>query len=269
MLRLSFTAVGAWGQSSEVEVEISELMSTTFEDYVDLVAPESGTVLIDPGAYGFSLSGPTEVDEGQTVEFGLHLGLEALRPRIGSFRGRIHLDERVIQVDSVVQGDFGGVLEANLAPLRDSGFIRIAGVNGSPPDGDTYRVARLVGIVGGGGGDSTFISFDLEEAFSGGSFVDLTAFSEPAPPLALTVRRETVWGDPSGDEVVSSLDALVCLSFVVGKEIPPGFSGALCDVAPDGAGGFTGAVTALDALAILSYVVGKPLPDGFRLGGSA
>ena len=68
-----------------------------------------------------------------------------------------------------------------------------------------------------------------------------------------------LWGDPSMDGAITALDALMCLSEVVGRALPPGADATACDVVPDGPSGtFTGLVTSLDALAVL---VGQ----GFKL----
>jgi hypothetical protein len=104
----------------------------------------------------------------------------------------------------------------------------------------------------------------IEEITDPVQMSNLLPFLTSITPLHVTVSIG-IWGDTNSDKLITALDALVCLSAVVGKDVsmfdPPG-----CDVAPDSGTEFNGTVSALDALAILSHVVGKSLPAHFRVG---
>jgi M6 family metalloprotease-like protein len=58
-------------------------------------------------------------------------------------------------------------------------------------------------------------------------------------------------GDPSGDGTITSLDALAVLTYVVGKQLPDGWT-----MGRSGDANCDGKITAVDALLILSQVVG-------------
>lgn len=194
------------------------------------------------------------------------MDLTTLRPDLGAVQGRVSFDPAVARVDSITAGEFGGSFESNAAMQADSGFVRFAAVATDPPSGDTFTVALLWMTAVGEGGDSTDVAPVIEEATELGRFGDLLPYLTAVESLRVGVTTG-VWGDPNKDKKVTALDALICLSHVVGKDVSQ-FDPAACDVAPDQGDVFIAKVTALDALAILSFVVGKALPASFRVGTS-
>lgn len=207
---------------------------------------------------------PTDtVARGDTVAIPVYLDMSNTGKAIGSFQGRLAWDTAVVGFVSVSSGDFSGTFDSN-PDSAALGLVRFAGIStSSSANTDTTKVAEVLVEVLGEGGSTTLLDLEM----SGVAAVDFTSLDSD---LTVVDGRLTVstglWGDPNKDKVITALDALICLSAVVGKDVSQ-FDAPACDVAPDGANNtFTGAVTALDALAILSSVVGKTLPDHFRVG---
>jgi hypothetical protein len=72
------------------------------------------------------------------------------------------------------------------------------------------------------------------------------------------------WRDAPAATDVTALDALICLSTVVGRDVGA-FDAPRCDVAPDSGANYDGTVNSLDALVILTFIVGSDV-TGYRVG---
>lgn len=173
----------------------------------------------------------------------------------------------MIKVDSITARDFGGTFDSNLTVQADSGFVRFAVIHTSPPDVDSTDFATVWVTVVGAGGDSTEVKWKLDELSDPVQFSDLLPFIVSNQSLKVGVTPG-IWGDATKDQLITAVDALVCLSHVVGKTLPESFDPRARDVAPGAGTRFAGKGTALVALAILSWVVGQALPEHFRVGDS-
>lgn len=71
--------------------------------------------------------------------------------------------------------------------------------------------------------------------------------------------------DPTNPAPVTATDALICLSAAVGVDTSV-YETDACDVAPDSGTTYVGLVNSLDALVILTYAVGKPVGTAYRVG---
>jgi hypothetical protein len=200
--------------------------------------------------------------KGETVAVPVFIDVGEVGKAIGSYGATLAWDTAVAEFVSLSRGDFQGSFDSN-QPAVDS--ISFAGVNtDSGANLDTTKVAELSLEVTGEGGDQTALNLTVK-GLSATDFTDLTS-DVGVTDGSLSVATG-VWGDPNKDKKIEALDALICLSHVVGKDLPSDFDATFCDVAPDGDDNtFTGEISALDALGILSDVVGKALPEHFRVG---
>ena len=122
-------------------------------------------------------------------------------------------------MDSVTTGSFGGTLGYNTTMQADSGFIRLAVVNPVPPTADSLDLA-IVWMRGvGADGDSTWVYLEGDELIDADLYQDLGEYVISNDGIWLRVTTG-FWGDPSLDRVISALDALAILTYVVGKPLP-------------------------------------------------
>ena len=263
VLRVKMEVLGQWGSEAVMDLDIPELTLTNFTNVTSRLSVSNGKIKIDPGTFSTAVAGEPSVRRQDSKGVTLQGDLHNLRARIGSIAGRVTFDPAVVRVDSITAGSFGGTLESNTAMQADSGFVRFALVQPSPGSESVVEFAKLWLTAVGQGGDSTDIAMVIEEVSDPVQFADLLPFHTGTTPLRVGVSTG-IWGDPNRDRKVTALDALICLSGVVGKDVSQ-FDLAACDVAPDNGNSFTGRVTALDALAVLSHVVGKELPAHFRV----
>ncbi len=260
-----FDVVGEWGTYTDLDLTVSEIVDVEINDYSDRLDVEDGGVFVAPGWLSHAIRGDSVVRTGEAQPYALRLNLTELTADVGAFDGWLSFDPSVVVVDSVTTGSFGGTLGYNTTMQADSGFIRLAVVNPLPPTADSLDLA-IVWMRGvGAEGDSTWVYLEGDELIDADLYQDLGEYVTSNDGIWLRVTTG-IWGDPSLDRVISALDALICLSNVVGKDLPESFDPTMCDVVPDDGMEFTGAVTAVDALAILTYVVGKPLPEHYRVG---
>jgi uncharacterized protein YjdB len=263
VVALRLKAVGMWGSTTTVALEIPELSTTGFLSLADRLAVTDGSVRVNPGTFAMAVGGESSVSKTESKAVTVAGTLRDLKARIGSMSGRVTFDPAVVRVDSMTAGDYGGTFQSNTTMQADSGFVRFAIAHTSPATVDSAEFARVWMTAVGQGGDSTTIALALDEAADPVRFADLLPYLTSNTPLRVGVSTG-LWGDPNRDLKVTALDALICLSGVVGKDVSQ-FDVTACDVAPDNGAAFTGRVTALDALAVLSDVVGKSLPPGFRV----
>jgi pimeloyl-ACP methyl ester carboxylesterase len=230
---------------------------------------DTAQVVVRPPLGGFSVAilGDSTVSGNTVGQVHVTGDISGLGTRVAALAGRVSFDPAVIRVDSVTQGSYGGVVGSNLNLQVDSGFVRFAVVNASPPPDLSPQFARIWIAAIGVADQSTSVGVVIEEAIEPNFFVSILSALTSSSLRVVTIGSGGMWGDPNNDRRVSALDALICLSHVVGRDLPSGLDATTCDVAPDGQNlSFTGKATAIDALAILSYVVGNSLPAYFRVG---
>lgn len=263
---LKFVAKGRWGSQTVLDVDIPELIQADFTNVTDQMDVFDGHILVSPGSFTVAMRGDETVSKEESKPIKLRAYLQDLKAGLGSIQGRVPFGNSILTVDSVTAGDFGGTFDSNTAMQADSGFVRFAIVQLSPPVVDSVDLITVwvTAKESTEGGDTTTVAAVLEEVTDPVQFANLLPFLTGSTPLAVTVSVG-IWGDTNSDKVITALDALVCLSAVVGKDVSQ-FDPTGCDVAPDNGAEFNGTVTALDALAILSFVVGKALPETFRVG---
>lgn len=265
---LKFVAKGKWGSQTVLDLDIPELSQTDFTNVTDQMDVFDGHILLSPGTFAVAMRGAETVSKEESKPIKLRVYVQDLKAGLGSIQGRVSFGNSILQVDSVTAGDYGGTFDSNTAMQADSGFVRFAVIQLSPPNVDSADLATVwvTAKATTQGGDSTTVAGVLEEVTDPVQFADLLPFLNGNTPLNVAVSVG-VWGDANSDKLITALDALVCLSQVVGKDVSQ-FDPTGCDVAPDDGAAFNGTVTALDALAILSYVVGRALPETFRVGKS-
>jgi M6 family metalloprotease-like protein len=260
---ITFVASGLWGVSSPLDLSVSEMNAVDFSDLAEDLSILDGQVLVSPGTLAITITGAGDVSASASRRFAVTGDLTDLEASVGAMAGRFTIDPLVVRVDSVFGAGYGGTLDANLAMQSDSGFVRFAVVNTNPPLTNLLDFFEIWLTGVGSAGDTSQLTVQIDELSDNVRFQSLLPFISQTTGLTVVVRTGT-WGDINGDQRVTALDALICLSSVVGKDVSQFDPGAeACDVAPSPSFGST---TALDALAILSHVVGKTLPDGFRVG---
>ena len=263
---LHLRAKEKWNSQTVVDLDIPELAQSDFTNVTGLMNVIDGHVLVSPGAFTMAMRGEETVSKEESRPIALWAYVNELDAELGSIQGRFPIGNSVLVVDSVTAGDFGGSFDSNVAMQADSGFVRFAIVQLSPPAGDSAHLANVwvTGKDTTEAGDTATVGAVIEEITDPVQMSNLLPFLTSITPLHVTVSVG-VWGDTNSDKLITALDALVCLSHVVGKDVS-NFDPTGCDVAPDSGTEFNGTVSALDALAILSHVVGKSLPTTFRVG---
>ncbi len=217
---------------------------------------------VGPGRVGAWI--PTvEAFPGDTVSLPVRFDLSVVGEGIGGVTASVAFDTSAVRFLAAGPGDFQGSIEV----VGDSASSGVVHVSASNPDPDRNRDTTSVAVIHleaiGGGGVQSPVTLSVHR-LTGTGGTDLTNDVQVVAGAVSILVAVGLWGDANGDERITALDALICLSGVVGKDVSR-FESAACDVAPDSGTEFTGKVTAIDALAILSHVVGRQLPTRFRV----
>jgi len=210
------------------------------------------------------------VFSGDTIKVPVWLDVSGSGQAAGWFDAGLSWDTTKVAFVEITGADWAGVFTPDLASVSQ-GTVSFVATN---PDGaentDSTRAAELEMVILQAPGDTTRIDLHVSSLLSTGE-TDLSIGMSVYDALLST--GVGMWGDASGDGSLTSLDALMCLTAVVGGLLPVGSDASACDVAPDldlnqdgEPESYDGTVTALDALAILTQIVAKPLPAAFRAG---
>jgi hypothetical protein len=210
------------------------------------------------------------VFSGDTIAVPVWLDLTNVGAAAGTFDATVSFDTTQVEFVSIDAGDWVGTFTPDIT-AADSGRVSFMGVNADGAENvGVTKVAELTMVVLQPAGESTLRDLLVTAALSTtGS--DLSIGMSVLDGILST--GVGMWGDASGEGVLSALDALMCLTSVVGTALPEGSDVSSCDVAPDVDAdsdgvpeSFDGTITALDALAILIQIVELPLPAEFRAG---
>jgi len=274
ILQLTMDVVnGAGGERSPLSLEIDEVATagdlTVLTGHLDVV---DGDILVDPGdVRAFVRPEDTQLDAGQVFSATVWMDLRQTTAVPEAASGTLAFDPAVLRLDSVGAGTVGGEIQANeTAP----GSLSWAVVSTSPPAVDTLSLVVLHFTAIGGQGTFSAITLGVTDLVNGANLASLMPFLvlDPAPTVVVG-GGPRLWGDanftwrddPTNPSPVTAMDALICLSAAVGKDVSE-FDPAGCDVAPDSGATYTGRITALDALVILTYAVEMPVGTAFRVG---
>lgn len=164
--------------------------------------------------------------------------------RLGSFALTLRWDPAVLRFESGGPGSFG-TIQSNTDSAAQ-GVLKLAGANPAGVTGTiTLGIGRFTPLTVG----ATPVSLWVDDiASSAPNFADVSGATSFSNGFYCPARGH--WGDPDGDGVVGSRDALIALSQAVGLDVSAFAEHDLADVDGDAA------VKARDALIILSSAVG-------------
>jgi hypothetical protein len=176
--------------------------------------------------------------------------------RLGSFTGRLNYSSRIsFLAASPILSDFtGNVVVDEINRRIDFNGARPAGRNG------VVDLLILEFAITGPVNTSAFINMSYSAMAAANTFIDLL------PQLSVenfnfTIQPQNILGDVNNDGLVNSTDALIVLSYDVGRDVS-----AFLDRINAGVGDVNGdgVTNSTDALFILSYDVGLyvPVPIG-------
>ena len=201
------------------------------------------SIPVSAGSNASSLVGvdfllPIEIDMSQRTD------------TLQSFALTLRWNASVLELVGGGPGKFGPV-DAN-EDLAAQGELKVTGTNTTSIGGlFSVAVVRMRPLLG----DTTTFEISVEQLTAKTSLADLT------PDVVLTNRSYCPalgrWGDPDGNGVINTRDALIALSAAVGLDVSQ-FNAAMADVDGDGL------TQAVDALIILSRALGIDV-SGSRL----
>lgn len=196
-----------------------------------VVGVQAGGIQVAPGG---RITVPVVVDMTGSGGFSL-----------GSFAATLWWRASTLRFVGATSGGFAAPV---LNPDSATGALQFAAAN---PAGATGRVVVLLATFDatGAAGDTTSLTFTVNELTAASSFTSLTPVTTPS--LVCVGSSSGTWGDLDNSGTVTSFDALLVVTHAVGLPITPN-SPTLGDVDADGR------VTTRDALIILSHVVGLP-----------
>ncbi len=248
------TPRGAWGEEAQVMTQASFFEGQVVVDFGQTIT----TVTLNPGSAAIRLeSDQSTLRPGDSISVGLTLEQGNLVPRVGAVSGNLQWQEGAFEVVRVESGAFGGQFDWSVSSEGGIDQLTWAIIHTNPPSTPEVGLLDVVLRVVGTDADTVSIEANLTEVVDLELFRNILEWTQPPQPLSLDVVRG-IWGDPSGTGTISALDALICLSAVVGSDVSD-FDVAACDV------NGSGTVGAVDALIILTYVVGGDT-SGFRVG---
>ena len=212
-----------------------------------------GSVLARTGA-------PEEFPRGSRIEVPLYVDMsEALAPndKLGSYSGTLRWETSRVRYHShVSSSDVVGVV--NDANARN-GQLEFNGVSPQGLAGNV-EILRVVFDVVGNEGERGLLDLNYTDLHAAETFQDLMAClaTEDSPFSIEASSTCQVCGDLNQDNIVTSSDALIILSYDVGLSLPPAFrqniSAGCGEVNGDGL------TSSADALVILSYDTGLRVP---------
>jgi hypothetical protein len=172
--------------------------------------------------------------------------------RLGSFALTLRWNPAVLRFESGTPGSFGSI-QVN-TDSTSQGVLKLAGANPAGANGIiTLGIGRFTPLAA----STTAMILVVDDIYSiAPDFTNLVAFTTMQGGLFCPARGR--WGDPDGDGVAGSRDALIALSEAVGLDVSAFPQHDLADVDADAA------VKARDALIILSGAVGLDV-SAYRL----
>lgn len=199
---------------------------------------------------------PGQIFQGCPVSLDIQIDVSESPELLGSFTGSLMWNPDLLEYigDSGIQSGFIGLVNNQNA---DEGRLVFNGAKPSGAEGQVQIITVEFNVIGDLA-DSGMLDLEFSAMNAALTFVDLLP-DVAVNDCSFTINESTfLLGDLNGDQLVNSADALICLSYDAGIDIPEEFEARINAGLGDVNGDMV--TNSADCLIILTYDVGTPVP---------